>query len=285
MKRKLLNISGKIDPAFVAIYNEVANVAKKQGIEIFVVGASARNIILQHGYGIKPKLATKDIDFAIQVATWDEFNGLKKDLIKTGNYQTDKKILHRMLFLKKTPIDIIPFGALVGEGHQLSWPPDHETNMNMLGYNEAYESAIRVRLRGEPVLELNLVAPAAYVALKIIAWSDRANKTNKDALDIALLMYSYMEMGNVQRLTEEHTDLIQGNDYTYQKAGARMLGRDIAQLCTGETLTFIQTLLEKETGKQKRYKLVQDMSQGQYGYDFDECLELLESLNLGVVEK
>lgn len=284
MNKTLLNISGKIDSAQVAIYSEISSIAARLKIDILVVGASARDIVLQHGYGIKPILATKDIDFAIRVATWDEFNNLKQGLIETGNYQADNKIAHRLLFLGKTPIDIIPFGELVGEDYQLSWPPKHDINMNMRGYNEAHASAINVRLSEKPILELKVVAPAAYVALKLITWSDRADKTNKDALDIALLMRTYMDMNNVQRLLNEHADLTQ-HDYDYRKAGARMLGRDIAKLSSEETRNFIRALLKKEIGEQKRYKLVESMSRGQYGYDFDECLALLESLNTGLDDK
>ena len=64
-----------------------------------------------------------------------------------------------------------------------------------------------------------------------------------------------------------------------------MLGRDIAKLCNSETLAFIKALLEKETGEQKRYKLVEDMSRGQYGYDFDESVTLLNAFNLGLKDK
>lgn len=284
MNRKLLNISGKIDPAVVAIYSEIANIANEHGVELLVIGASARDIVLLHGYDIQPKLATKDIDFGVQVASWDEFDNLREGLIDTGNYREDRKIKHRLYFQGKMPIDIIPFGALVGEDHQLSWPPGHEINMNMLGYNEAYESAIKVTLSDKPLLELKVVAPAAYVTLKLIAWSDRADKTNKDALDIALIMRSYLDIDNAERLADEHADLTEHEDYTYRKAGARMLGRDIARLSTSETLEFIKVLLQTETGEQNRHKLVEDMSRGKYAYDFDECLELLESLYLGINE-
>ena len=282
MKKKLLNISGKIDPALVAIYSEIANIAKDQGVELLVIGASARDIVLLHGYDIQPKLSTNDIDFAIQVASWDEFNNLREGLIETGNYRADRKIKHRLYFQENMPIDIIPFGALVGENHQLSWPPGHEINMNMLGYNEAHESSINVRLRDNPLLDLKVVSPASYVVLKLIAWCDRADKTNKDALDIALIMRSYMEIDNERRLANEHSDITEDDDFDYRKAGARMLGRDIAKLSSDETLAFIKALLKTETDEQKRYKLVESMSRGKYAYDFDECLELLESLNFGI---
>ncbi len=67
MKRKLLNISGKIDPQTVAIYELVASVAESRSIKFFVVGATARDLILQHGFGIEARRATRDIDLAVQV--------------------------------------------------------------------------------------------------------------------------------------------------------------------------------------------------------------------------
>jgi len=77
MSRTLLDISGKIDVFTVAIYEQIVSVAESQNIKFFIVGATARDLVLHHGFGIEARRATKDIDLAVQVASWDEFQALK----------------------------------------------------------------------------------------------------------------------------------------------------------------------------------------------------------------
>lgn len=66
MKENLLNLSGKIDKLTIEIFECIAHVADSLNIPIFVVGGTARDIILQYGYGILTTRATADIDFGVQ---------------------------------------------------------------------------------------------------------------------------------------------------------------------------------------------------------------------------
>ncbi|MBN4055509.1 hypothetical protein JYU12_02065, partial [bacterium AH-315-K03] len=52
-----LNISGKIDSETVALYESVSDTAEKLDIPFVVVGASARDIVLQYGYGAQSQRA------------------------------------------------------------------------------------------------------------------------------------------------------------------------------------------------------------------------------------
>lgn len=65
MTEKSLDLSGKIDGFTVELFATIANVAASDGISFFVVGATARDIILQYGYGIETIRATNDIDLAL----------------------------------------------------------------------------------------------------------------------------------------------------------------------------------------------------------------------------
>ncbi|MGD9161830.1 MAG: hypothetical protein PVG39_25695 [Desulfobacteraceae bacterium] len=70
MSRNLLDLSGKIDPLTIELFETIKNTADSGGINFFVVGASARDMILEYGYEIKTKRATMDIDLGVQVADW-----------------------------------------------------------------------------------------------------------------------------------------------------------------------------------------------------------------------
>lgn len=56
------NLIGKIDEKTVAILSEIDTIARKLNLPFFIVGATARDIILQHAHGIHPSRATLDVD-------------------------------------------------------------------------------------------------------------------------------------------------------------------------------------------------------------------------------
>ncbi len=68
MSKSLLDLSGKIDPPLVEIFEAIADVTASTHIRYFVVGATARDMVLSHGHGIDIKRATADIDLGVEVA-------------------------------------------------------------------------------------------------------------------------------------------------------------------------------------------------------------------------
>lgn len=53
MKNSFVNISNNLDRPTVDLYRSVDEAAKASGAAYLVVGASARDLLLQHGYGMK----------------------------------------------------------------------------------------------------------------------------------------------------------------------------------------------------------------------------------------
>ena len=72
----LLDISPKIDRAIATVLADLAEIATDRDIEFFVVGAMARDMILDYGFGIEAGRATRDIDLGIRVADWEEVERL-----------------------------------------------------------------------------------------------------------------------------------------------------------------------------------------------------------------
>ena len=71
------------------------------------------------------------------------------------------------------------------------------------------------------------------------------------------------------------------------RASARLLGRDIAAILNPKTAKTILEILDRETGKQDRYRLIEDMRDisGGFNNNFEENLQLLEELKAGILEK
>jgi predicted nucleotidyltransferase len=258
MKRNSLDLSEKIDRPTIEIFECITNIADSLDIPFFVIGAAARDIILQYGYEIPTARATEDIDFGVQVSDWEHYKKLREGLISTGEFTSDKKKVQRMLSKWNLHIDIIPFGAIAGLGNSISWPPDHEMEMSIIGFEEAYSHSLTVRLRSNPILDVQFASLPGLALMKIVSWYDSYPERKRDARDLILLMRNYLDAGNEERLYDEETDLLKG-DFDYLRVSARLLGRDIAAILNPGTIKTILEILDRETGDQDRYRLIKDM--------------------------
>jgi len=285
MKKSLLDLSGKIDGFRIGVFEAISDVAGSSGVPIIIVGATARDMILYEGYGIDTGRATMDIDFGVRVSDWSGYEQIKADLLKTGKFKPDKKQAQRLLYDDMMAVDIIPFGAIAGPGQYLSWPPEYDTSMSTLGFDEVYLNSITVRMRSDPVLDIRFVSLPGLALLKIISWNDNPLRSGKDAPDLLLLMCKYLDAGNQERLWNEEKDLM-GESFDYEQAGSRLLGRDIARILSPGIKEKVIEILEKETGEQSRYRLVENMMRkGAESSDFKKALQLLKDLKSGILER
>jgi predicted nucleotidyltransferase len=157
-------------------------------------------------FGIDAERATRDVDFAIALADWNEFESIKQTFIDSGNFQPGVGAVHRLYYRADQfgiayPVDLIPFGEIESSGNTIAWPPDMAVVMNVIGYPEAMKSAVQVDV-GTGLI-VNVVSIPALTALKLLAWNDRGLLDNKDASDVFYLLRHYHEAGNSQRLYEE----------------------------------------------------------------------------------
>jgi predicted nucleotidyltransferase len=71
----------------------------------------------------------------------------------------------------------------------------------------------------------------------------------RDAIDLGYLVRDYLDLGNVERIYNKHTDLVEVDEFDYQIAGARLLGRDLAQICDRKTRQLLVQILGPELDK------------------------------------
>src|SRR4030065_2072108 len=241
----LFNLSGRIEKPVVDTLHFLKKVADSLGIPFFVVGAFSRDLILKHGYGIEPRRKTGDIDLGMEVADWEQFEKLKESLIETGHFcLTPEK--HR-LRCGTILIDILPFGPITDKNKKISWPPEHEIVMSMVGFEEAYEYSITVRLSSDPELDIKLASLPGLAIMKRISWKEKYPNRRRDAEDLFFIMNKYEEAGNSERLYEEDLPLLQEEGFDTKLAGTRLLGRDMVKISDPETSRTIKGILDAET--------------------------------------
>ena len=158
--------------------------------DFFVTGVTARDLILEKGFGISIGRKTQDVDLGVMVDGWGAYNRLKEILISTGHFVSDRKVTHRLLFKGSLPVDMIPFGDIESPPGSIAWPPDQAIRMNVLGFQAAWENALNVRIGLD--LTVYMASLSAMAVLKLIAWKERRNEApEKDIADLALLLRNY----------------------------------------------------------------------------------------------
>jgi len=250
-----------------------------------MIGAAARDLILTNGHNIPTIRATLDIDFGVQVPSWDEYLKLKQGLVKTGEF-TEADDVQRLMFQNSLRIDLIPFGPIADKTHTIKWPPDQEIMMSILGFEEAFRHSQTIRLSSNPNLDIKIVTLAGLAAMKIISWKDRYPERDRDAIDLALIIRNYTEAGNFERIFNEASDLADSEDFDSVTVGARLLGRDIAVVLSTDAMAVVLEILNNETGKQDRYRLIEDMMRSDVliSDDFEDVLRWLEEVKTGILE-
>lgn len=99
--------------------------------------------------------------------------------------------------------------------------------MNVMGFHEAYESALTFTLENSK--QFKVVSLAGLVILKLVAWSERNIETNKDAEDLLFILSNYNNF-NPAYLFEENSDLLTSKDFDFATTGAIILARHVLNI-------------------------------------------------------
>jgi predicted nucleotidyltransferase len=73
--------SRPVDPVTLHIVSVVNRVAAELDLPYIVVGATARDLLLFHVFGMPVTRATADVDFAVAMDSWDRFRELRAALL------------------------------------------------------------------------------------------------------------------------------------------------------------------------------------------------------------
>lgn len=278
-----LDLSSKVPDGQVDIIRRVVRTAAFVGLfRLFIVGAQARDLILQYAYDLPVHRATNDIDFGIVVEAWEEFGWLREALISDEGFQPHPHQQQRLLHDEGAIIDLVPFGNPEQSTGLIVWPPDFAIEMSTVGFREAYASSIDVRLAED--LEVKVASLAGLALLKIVAWSDR--RFERDAQDLGLIMRTYLDAGNRDRLYSEHgdcADLLNDENFDYDKASARVLGRDISRILTEESRLIVEQAVSGDN-EAETFAAGMVRNKANYHGNSDTALAMLEALRQGLSE-
>lgn len=226
-------------------------IAEEQGVPFLLVGATVRQLILTCHYGIEERRKTQDLDFGVMLPDWGCYERLAHALETSGGFEQNTHRPHEFRYETSNWIDIIPFG-LIGQDNAIAWPPERASVMNIIGYEDVFRAAVEIDFGRD--IRIKSASLPGIVLLKLFAWNDRPAERTKDIKDIWWLLENYDKAGEVEKRRHiEHPDL---HELPCKLADARILGRDLASLCSSSTHKALKELLDRECEKGDRSKIL-----------------------------
>ena len=274
----------RVDAATYGLYAAVAAAANDLDIEWVVTGAASRVILLESVYGLPRGRATEDVDFAVMVETWDEYQALADRICRDPQFRRDARQRQRLQYSKGTYLDLVPFGGIETAGHVVRWPPpEQDFVMSVLGFREACADAVRVILNN--MLAVRVVSPVGLVLLKLVAWRDRhETHPRRDASDIAHVLRHFCTIETEKTLFDDHYDAVEAADYDVDLAAARVLGRRTRELASEETYQQVFALLDNELEAGTASRLVRELSDSLPGGGEERAYALMDQFRKGLSE-
>jgi predicted nucleotidyltransferase len=233
-----------IDPNEKQVLADLVAIMDTLDLPMMVVGAGARLLIFDQRFGAGR--GTKDWDVAISIDSWTVYETLRTTLIQSNSNtpcfkstSSDHKFIHVATNIE---VDIVPFGAIGAPDQQIIWP-DSGNPMNVWGFAEALDQAKTISIDD---LELQVVDIPAFLVLKIFAWGDRGDRTNKDLEDLELVLSKYEDD---DRIYDELSTELSDGTVDFLDAHIYLLGQDIHQILRPSTLYELNILLPKLMNK------------------------------------
>ncbi|MDR8730604.1 nucleotidyl transferase AbiEii/AbiGii toxin family protein [Burkholderia pseudomultivorans] len=238
-----------LEPAAVALLQAVGAACARVDAAFVVAGATARDILMWHVHGIRPIRATRDVDVAVCAVSWSFHTQLVDALVATGQFSRAPKQQQKLLFAGdgrglRTELDLVPFGPLETPPGEIAWPPGGEFVLNVLGFQEAVDTALPVSIGEHTVVPV--ASLPALALLKLLAWKDRRARQNSDAYDLLFLLTHFYDAGNRERIWEVAPDLLDMHGFQPELAAAALLARDAKRIASPPTYDAVRTLLSDD---------------------------------------
>lgn len=265
-------------PLLKPVLEELIPVFQQRNIKFYIIGAVARDIILELNQE-KSQRVTMDLDIAIAVDHWEDFENLSEDIIALPNFTKDAQQQQRFLYKEKFQVDIVPYGGIKDQNDKIFWPPDKSFAMSVIGFEEAEQNLLSINLDEE--ITFDIVSLEGVFLLKLFAWKDRFHKTSKDAEDIGFILNNYLNINRDISYAEPYSKIYDLDDYTEIKAGAIILGMKLNEmLVTSPAVKAkIKTLLIEDIERAEHSKLLNQITETNRNLNFDDVAEAIHLIN------
>jgi predicted nucleotidyltransferase len=265
------------NPLLKDLLKELTRFFGEIGVDFYVIGATARDIILSNLHGLTPDRKTEDLDIAIAIADWKQFQAIEASLPEKESFEKSTNQKQRFIYKGVYVVDIVPFGEVAKEDGNIYWPPDETIAMSVWGFPEMADSTISIEIDEE--FSIKIASLPGLFILKLVAWKDRHLLGSKDAYDMALLLTNYLYI-NTERAVKEHYDLYETDEFDQVIVGAQLMARDVKLLMRDNenTLEYLQEILAKEIELAEESQLINQLVESDTSLQYEQVLVCLESM-------
>ena len=259
------------NPLLVELLRKLTDSFNKMGREFYVIGATARDIIMQQLLDTESRRRTKDLDIAIAIPDWDTFEQVKQKLIADSfEKSTD---MQQRFFYGEYELDIVPYGVVAKEDDNIYWPPEEVVAMSVKGFDEVLSEAITVSIDDE--FKVKIASLHGLFLLKFNAWLDRNAKTSKDAEDMSFILSNYF-MANLDR--EMHQEVYDWENFDEYIVGGYWLAHDLVALLDVNQLNYYKEVVKEELVKEEKSRLFNQMIESSYGLKYETVRDTWQAI-------
>lgn len=259
-----LTISSKKigNPLLVELLRKLTVSFNRMHREFYVIGATARDIILKQVVGSESKRRTMDLDIAIAIPNWETFAEVQNVLVADG-FEKSRDFKQRFYY-REYELDIVPYGNVAKDNDIIYWPPEEDIAMSVKGFDQVLSNSITVSIDNE--FSVKIASLHGLFVLKLDAWVDRNLVTSKDAEDMSFILQNYF-MANMDRGI--HSEVYDWEDFDEYVAGAYWIAFDIANLLKKEHLTYYIDTIKDELKKEEESRLINQIVENTRSLNYD----------------
>ena len=258
------------NPLLVELLKKLTDSFNRMGREFYVIGATARDIIIRQLIDTTSGRRTKDLDIAIAIPDWSVFDEIKEVLVADGfKKSTD---MRQRFYYGEYELDIVPYGVAKDDDN-IYWPPEEEIAMSVKGFDEVLSESITVNIDGE--FDIRIASLHGLFLLKFNAWLDRNIETSKDAEDMSFILSNYF-MANLDR--NVYTEVYDWENFDEYIVGRYWLARDLLLLLTKEQIVYYKDCIEKELEKDDESRLFNQIIENCYGLTYETVKEAWQTI-------
>ena len=262
-----------------ALYNTLkalSDCVSSLGLKLYVVGATARDLMMKLLDEYPSKRKTRDLDVAIALSDWSQFENLSK--ILQNNYFRKDPANQKFYYEGKKhdndyEVDVVPFGDIAGEDETLLWPPEYEKEMSVKCFTEVMNRSMPITI--DKLFNINIATLAGQFLIKLDAWNDRhtAEYDSKDADDMFLILSRYHD-AYIKEPNITPPDAVDYNNHDNETIwGAQWLASDIKNILSNEHLIYYVNMINAELSKKTESDLINNFIR-LYGDEKEEAYDI-----------
>ena len=248
------------NPAILRTLRELKLSYDEIGAPLYVVGAAARDILLKVlGVEDAPR-QTMDLDVAVLLEQWSEYDALSEILVNHGF----RKAAEKQKFLYPIPgtsavyeVDVVPFGTIACD-EQVAWPPEGDPVMSVRCFSDVMNHALQITVDGN--LSFRIASMSGQWLIKLDAWNDRHLRTRKDAADMQFFLENaYITLAlKADGIPEEIS--LDAESFDITVAGAEWLASEMKGILSEEHRALYSSLLGDELALEEDSNLLNDLT-------------------------